>query len=233
MTGYGRELIYFKATVSIVHGGYYQMRDYIILVNNEDEEIGYGDKMEVHQKGLLHRAFSLFIENEEHKILIQKRACNKYHSGGLWTNACCSHPRKGENIETAICRRVFEELGLDISDASSYELGELGKFKYIKHFDDCTEYEIDHVFILNINDDTALQPNANEIEELKWIDLWDLEDWLLATPDDFTAWFFAVYNMYVWEGIWNCTMMCSPISKELDRLLRQRMEDVCYVGSFN
>lgn len=208
------------------------MNDSVILVDDNDEEIGYGGKMQVHKNGQLHRAFSLFIVNQENKVLIQKRASNKYHSGGLWTNACCSHPREGENIEAAIRRRVLEELGLDISDSLSYEINELGNFKYTKHFDEYTEYEIDHVFLLYVSDHVVFHPNADEIEELKWIDLWDLGDWLLSNPDDFTAWFFAVYNMYVWKEIWNCTMMCSAIREELSTLLRQRMEDICYVGPY-
>lgn len=208
------------------------MNDSIILVNDDDEEIGYGEKLQVHLHGQLHRAFSLFVVNRDFEVLIQKRASNKYHSGGLWANACCSHPREGEDIETAIRRRVLEELGLDISDPLSYEINELGKFKYIKHFDEYTEYEIDHVFVLYVSDHVELHPNADEIEELKWVDLWDLGDWLLSNPDNFTAWFFAVYNMYVWEEIWTCTMTCSPISEELSTLLRKRMEDTCYVGPF-
>ena len=87
--------------------------DELILVNAEDEEIGYGEKAYVHEKGLLHRAFSVFIVNDG-KMLIQKRNRNKYHSGGLWTNACCSHPEKRESLKEAVHRRLEEELGIGL-----------------------------------------------------------------------------------------------------------------------
>ena len=208
------------------------MNDTIILVDNADEETGYGEKMQVHLKGQLHRAFSLFIVNKEHEVLIQKRAHNKYHSGGLWTNACCSHPRKGESIETSIRKRVLDELGMDISDSIVYEINELGRFKYFKQFDKYAEHEIDHVFVMYINNRLELHPNPDEVSEIKWMDLWNLGDWMLSNPEDFTAWFFAVYNMYIWQEIWNPTMICSPISGELIKLLRERMEKVDYEGPF-
>ncbi len=202
------------------------MSNFIILVNDEDMEIGYGEKMEVHQNGQLHRAFSLFIVSPYFEVLIQKRARNKYHSGGLWTNACCSHPRQGEDMETSIRRRTLEELGIDISDPISYKLTELGKFKYIKHFDGCTEHEIDHVFLLELSSNIELHPNPDEIEELKWVDLFDLGNHFLDNPDDFTAWFPAIYYMYIWEEFWNPTMIFPPYTKELDALLQQRMKDI-------
>lgn len=208
------------------------MSDSIILVNNDDEEVGYGEKLQVHLKGQLHRAFSLFIVNNKHEVLIQKRAYNKYHSGGLWTNACCSHPRAGEVIETSIRKRVFEELGLDISDSSFFEITELGKFRYFKQFDEYAEYEIDHAFVMYVNDCIELYPNPDEAADIKWIDLWDLGDWMASNPEDFTAWFFAVYYMYIWKEIWNPTMMCPPISDVLSRLLRIKMEEVDYEGPF-
>ncbi len=208
------------------------MGDSIILVNNDDEEIGYGEKLQVHLQGQLHRAFSLFIVNKDYEVLIQKRAHNKYHSGGLWTNACCSHPRKGEVIETSIRKRVFEELGLDISDSSLFHINELGKFRYFKQFDEYAEHEIDHVFVMFVNNRIELYLNTDEAEDIKWIDLWDLGDWMVSNPEDFTAWFFAVYNMYIRREICNPTMMCSPISDELSQLLRTRMEKVDYEGPF-
>jgi isopentenyl-diphosphate delta-isomerase type 1 len=208
------------------------MSDSIILVNNDDEKIGYGEKLQVHLQGQLHRAFSLFIVNKDNEVLIQKRAHNKYHSGGLWTNACCSHFRKGEVIETSIRKRVFEELGLDISDSSFFEINELGKFRYFKQFDEYAEHEIDHVFVMYVNNHVELQLNTDEVEDVEWIDLRTLGDWMVSNPEDFTAWFFAVYNMYIWREIWNPTTMCSPISDELSQLLRRRMEKVDYVGPF-
>lgn len=205
------------------------MKNSIILINDDDLEIGYGEKMDVHIKGQLHRAFSLFIASPDRcRVLIQKRARDKYHSAGLWTNACCSHPRKGVTIETSIRSRAFEELGIDISDSLSFELSELGRFKYKKHFDLCTEYEIDHVFLLYINDDIMLHPNADEVDEVKWIDRLDLEALILANPDAFTAWFFAVYNIYIRNELWNPTTMRPPMSTELDSLIKQKMKEICY-----
>lgn len=208
------------------------MSDSVILVNNDDEEIGYGEKIQVHLQGQLHRAFSLFIVNKDQEVLIQKRALSKYHSGGLWTNACCSHPRKGESIEMSIRKRVLDELGMDISASIVYEIRKLGQFKYFKQFDKCAEHEIDHVFLMSVNYRGELQPNPDETSEIKWMDLWDLGDWMLSNPEDFTAWFFAVYNMYIRREICNSTMMCSPISDELGQLLRTRMEKVDYEGPF-
>src|SRR5258708_894916 len=89
------------------------MEERVILVNDQDEEIGTEEKMCAHEKGLLHRAFSIFIYNSKGEMLLQRRAKIKYHSGGLWTNACCSHPRKGETIEKAAHRRLKEEFGFD------------------------------------------------------------------------------------------------------------------------
>ena len=107
------------------------MNDVLILVDEQDKEIGTEEKIDAHRKGLLHRAFSLFIyDSKLNKMLIQRRAINKYHSGGLWTNACCSHPRKGEDLNTAVYRRTIEELGVSIPKAD-YEIGkikECGKF---------------------------------------------------------------------------------------------------------
>ena len=126
------------------------MDNKLILVNEEDEEIGYCKKMNAHINEYLHRAFSLFIYNKtDNKLLIHKRALGKYHSGGLWTNSCCSHPRYGENLIDSVIRRTKEELGLDINSYID-NLREVGKFHYYKKFTDCAENEIDHVFMLTI-----------------------------------------------------------------------------------
>lgn len=117
------------------------MNNLLILVNEEDEEIGYCEKMDAHRKKYLHRAFSLFIYHKaDHKMLIHKRALGKYHSGGLWTNSCCSHPRYGENLMDAAIRRTKEELGLDISSYAD-ELKEVGRFHYYKKYSTCAENE--------------------------------------------------------------------------------------------
>lgn len=176
----------------------------LILVDNGDNEIGYGEKCFVHKNGILHRAFSVFIfDPETQRMLLQKRAIGKYHSGGLWTNACCSHPRKGETLKAAILRRVQEELGIEIPelDAESGNLTELGKFRYYKKFEDCSEHEIDHVFSwFTSMDGTEVTPNKNEVERLQWIGCMELQEWMWRKPEEFTAWFFPAYEMF-WNNV--------------------------------
>ena len=114
----------------------------VILVNEQDEQTGTIEKMEAHRKALLHRAFSVFIFNGKGEMLLQQRAMGKYHSPGLWTNACCSHPRPGEEVETAAFRRLKEEMGIETS------LKKIFDFIYRTEFDNgLTEYEFDHVYI--------------------------------------------------------------------------------------
>ena len=113
----------------------------VILVDVYDNQVGVLPKLEAHQKGLLHRAFSVFIFNSKYELLLQKRASSKYHSGGLWTNTCCSHPREGEEILDAAKRRLIEEMGIDTS------LRKVHDFIYKAELDnDLTEHEFDHVF---------------------------------------------------------------------------------------
>ena len=157
------------------------MDDTLILVDLFDNPIGKASKTEVHDKGYLHRAFSLFIVHNG-KMLIQKRNKNKYHSGGLWTNACCSHPRSGEELDEAVTRRVKEELGI------TTRFDELFGFVYRSIFNNgIIEYEYDHVFISDYEGD--IEPDEEEVEELKWIELKDLADDLVNNPDDYTVWF--------------------------------------------
>ena len=114
----------------------------VVLVDKDDNEIGLMPKMEAHQKGILHRAFSVFLLNSDNQILLQKRSSNKYHSGGLWTNTCCSHPRDGENIINAGKRRLSEEMGINT------DLIEAFKFTYKAKLENgLTEHEYDHVLI--------------------------------------------------------------------------------------
>ena len=206
------------------------MNDVLILVDEQDKEIGTEEKIDAHRKGLLHRAFSLFIyDSKLNKMLIQRRAINKYHSGGLWTNACCSHPRKGEDLNTAIYRRTIEELGVSIPKAD-YEIGkikECGKFTYRKDFGELTEYEIDHVFAWLV-DSSILQfvPNKDEIEDLMWIDIHDLMNGLDRNPDNFTAWFFPAYEIFINDVLSKPTMMCSPISSSLFDVIQKKKNEV-------
>ena len=116
-------------------------RNDLILVNNKDEQVGTMEKMEAHRKALLHRAFSVFIFNTKGEMLLQQRAMSKYHSPGLWTNACCSHPRPGETTIAAAQRRLKEELGFVVPLQKAFD------FIYTASFDNgLTENEFDHVF---------------------------------------------------------------------------------------
>lgn len=153
----------------------------IIKVDFEDNEIGFITKEEAHRTCTLHRAFSIFIMNGN-KMLIQKRNPNKYHSGGLWTNACCSHPRRGEKLEEAIHRRLVEEMGF------ACPLSERFSFVYMRQFaPDLYEYEYDHVFVGEYAGEVVL--NEEEANEYMWIDIDELKKWLLEKPEEFTTWF--------------------------------------------
>ncbi len=157
------------------------MSDEIIMVNLNDEEIGKGEKMWVHRNDKLHRAFSVFVISGE-KMLIQKRKLDKYHSGGLWANACCSHPRTGEILGDAVPRRMKEELGF------SAEAEELFHFVYRAVFDNgITEYEFDHVFLCEYDGD--IYPSEEEIDCVKWIEIGELKKDVLEHPQKYAAWF--------------------------------------------
>jgi isopentenyl-diphosphate delta-isomerase len=154
----------------------------VVLVNARDEEIGTMPKLDAHRTGQLHRAFSVFIRNDEGKILLQRRADEKYHSGGLWTNACCGHPRPGEHVQTAAGRRLREEMGIEC------DLTEISAFTYRAELGNgLIEHEFDHVF----SGEFAGTPivSAREVREWQWISLNDLEDWVARDRSAFTVWF--------------------------------------------
>jgi isopentenyl-diphosphate Delta-isomerase len=164
----------------------------IILVNEMDEQVGTMEKMEAHEKGILHRAFSVFIFDSSNNILLQQRAYGKYHSSGLWTNACCSHPKPGESIEAAAHRRLQEELGFDTMLEKAFT------FTYKAHFDNgLTEYEYDHVFIGHYED--PIQFNEQEVNAIKYIPLDLLKLEIDENPDHFTEWFkIAMPQLDMW-----------------------------------
>jgi isopentenyl-diphosphate delta-isomerase len=154
----------------------------IILVNENDEEIGIGEKLMVHQRGLLHRAFSILVFNDNNELLIHQRTSHKYHSGDLWTNTCCGHPNANEEISRAAHRRLGEEMGFDTS------LEFLYKFQYRTEFaNGLVESEIDHVFIGNYNDNFTVNPE--EVADYKWIMLDDLLENVAQYPENYTFWF--------------------------------------------
>ena len=175
------------------------MEDLLILVDENDNEIDYMDKTPAHVEERLHRAFSVFIYNwHDQKMLIHKRAEGKYHSGGLWTNACCSHPRKGEETREATIRRMKQELGLSFTaeEVDEAHLQELGSFLYYKKFDSCAEHEIDHVFYLSIDKESLeFDLDPEEIAEIKWIGIPELKEWLAKEPESFSAWFPTGFKM--------------------------------------
>lgn len=160
------------------------MAEEIVLVDLFDRETGYGEKLKVHRERKLHRAFSLFVTDEEGNLLLQKRAEGKYHSGGLWTNACCSHQPRGETLEEAVVRRTREELGIEVVPK------ELFSFLYFRDFGDLAEYELDHVFLAVYRGNRGdIHPDAGEIGDLQWIRPGDLKQRLEEEPSIFTAWF--------------------------------------------
>jgi len=157
------------------------MEEQVILVDGNDLQIGQMEKMEAHQKGLLHRAFSVFIFNSKNELLLQQRAFDKYHSGGLWTNTCCSHPRIGESNLDGANRRLMEEMGMQA------DLKWVFDFTYCAEFESgLVEHELDHVFF----GQSDLLPviNRNEVETFKYVNLEALKDELQVNPDDYTPW---------------------------------------------
>lgn len=157
-------------------------KEFVILVDENDNEEGLMEKMEAHEKGLLHRAFSVFVFDNEGKFLLQQRALEKYHSGGLWTNACCSHPRSGETAKQAAERRLQEELGFHV------DVEEKFSFIYKSELDKgLTEHELDHVFFASYNG--AIQPNPEEVMDYKFVDLEWLDRDVNDHPEKYTEWF--------------------------------------------
>lgn len=157
------------------------LEEKVILVDTSDRQIGISEKLQAHREGLLHRAFSIFVLNSQGELLLQRRAKHKYHSGGLWTNTCCSHPRNEEMTLQAAHRRLQEEMGFDC------ELRELFSFVYRAELDnELTEYEFDHVFLGY--SDRAPIPNPEEVEAWKWIDLKTLQGDMQQHPECYTYW---------------------------------------------
>ncbi|KYK38194.1 MAG: isopentenyl-diphosphate Delta-isomerase [Theionarchaea archaeon] len=157
------------------------MKARVILVDENDKEIGFEEKMEAHKTGKLHRAFSIFVFNSKGELLLQRRAKDKYHSGGLWSNTCCSHPRVGETLEEAVHRRLKEEMGFDC------ELREAFHFIYKAKVGDLTEHELDHVFIGRYNGE--VNPNPDEVEEYKWVPVASLNKDMKVHTENYTEWF--------------------------------------------
>ena len=158
------------------------MHENVILVDALDNAIGIMEKMEAHKKGSLHRAFSVFIFNDKGEILLQQRALSKYHSAGLWTNTCCSHPRPNENTLDAANRRLMEEMGIKC------ELRHKSQFIYKTSFDNgLIEHEFDHVFFGNSNKNPII--NKEEVESYVWMDEKKIISDIKNNPNKYTSWF--------------------------------------------
>ncbi len=158
------------------------IQEQVILVDELDKELGTMEKMEAHRKGVLHRAFSVCIFNDKGEMLIQKRASEKYHSPGLWTNTCCSHPRKGEDLFQAASRRLEEEMGIKTKIEKAFS------FIYKTQLDrGMIEHELDHVLIGKYN----AKPNINlaEVEDWKYMNLNDIQENIMTEPELWTEWF--------------------------------------------
>jgi isopentenyl-diphosphate delta-isomerase len=167
----------------------------VILVDENDQAIGLAEKMEAHRNGMLHRAFSVFLFNSNGEMLIHRRALDKYHSAGLWTNACCSHPLPGEEVLDAANRRLEEEMGM------SCQLNWKFSFVYFANLDQgLIEHELDHVFI-GVTDDLPI-PNPSEVCEWRWTNLAMLEREIKSSPERFTAWFKLALPkvMMIWQN---------------------------------
>ena len=165
------------------------MNNLVLLVNENDEPIGGEDKLIAHQKGKLHRAFSIIILNNKGRMLIQRRANGKYHSGGLWSNACCSHPSPTEEINLAVHKRLQEELCFDC------KLKKIFIFHYKKEVGNkLIENEIDHVFIGRY--DGYVKINRKEAEAYRWIKMEELIDEIKEKPEKYTVWFKIIMDKF-------------------------------------
>lgn len=154
----------------------------VVLVDEQDNILGEMEKLEAHHKGALHRAFSVFVFDDQDRMLLHKRAGTKYHSAGLWTNACCSHPCMGETYLAGAHRRIQQEMGFDLT---------LHPVKSIiyksKLADGLWEHELDHLFVGRYNG--PIQPNPDEVSDHSYVSLETLQAQMIASPETFTEWF--------------------------------------------
>jgi|1185.fasta_scaffold414805_2 isopentenyl-diphosphate delta-isomerase len=158
------------------------MIENVVLIDEADADLGVGEKLAVHLSGELHRAFSVFAFNERGELLLQRRALSKYHSGGLWTNSACGHPRPGEPTADAARRRLFEELGVTCG-----VLKPAGVYRYRAEILDLVENELDHLFVGEV--DAEPVPDPDEVMEWRFVNVDELDAWIAAEPEAFTAWF--------------------------------------------
>lgn len=165
------------------------MEEQVVLVSERDEILGVMDKMQAHENGILHRAFSVFLFNDKGEMLLQKRAADKYHSPNQWTNAVCSHPRMGETYMEAAQRRLKEELGIETP--ITYRFNFLYKADVGQNL---WEHELDHVFTGNFEGEFKL--NEEEVSEVRYISIDELDKEMSANPENFTEWFKIILKEY-------------------------------------
>lgn len=167
----------------------FYMEEQVVLVDTNDQPLGLMPKMEAHKRGVLHRAFSVFVLNDKGELMLQQRALHKYHSPGLWTNTCCSHQRDGETNIGAGKRRLLEEMGFVT------ELREVTSFIYKAPFDNgLTEHELDHIMIGHFNDTPEINPE--EVASWKWMPVEAVRDDIQKHPGNYTAWFIIIFEQF-------------------------------------
>jgi len=165
------------------------MQNNVILVNNNDQKVGLMPKLEAHQRGVLHRAFSILIFNDIGQLLIQQRALNKYHTPGLWSNTCCSHQIDGESNIEAGKRRLHEEMGFEV------ELFNFDSFIYNAYFENgLIEHEFDHILVGVFHGTPSI--NKNEVNDYRWITFDELQNEININPENFTIWFRIIFTKY-------------------------------------
>jgi len=165
------------------------MEENVILVDKNDTQIGLMSKLDAHKKGVLHRAFSVFVLNNNNEIMLQKRAYNKYHSGGLWTNTCCSHQREGENSIEAGKRRLLEEMGFET------QLKIITSFIYKVEFENgLTEHELDYLLIGKYLKSPVI--NKQEVADWKWMKVELIADDIKLNPNNYTSWFKIIFDKF-------------------------------------
>ncbi|WP_439106998.1 isopentenyl-diphosphate Delta-isomerase [Congregibacter sp.] len=174
------------ANVSVMRAPVSFDNEQLILVDSNDEVVGYRNKAQTHQgRGTLHRAFSAFLFDQKGRLLVHRRSQQKPLWPGFWTNSCCSHPRRGESIDAAVTRRVREELGVDALAQSIY------KFEYHAQYEDVgSEHELCHVYLARaISSSAQVSAHAAEVMDWRWLSVQDVDDWMASRPSELTPWF--------------------------------------------
>lgn len=184
------------------------MIDSVILVDSNDRELGTEEKLKAHQEGKLHRAFSVLLFNDKKELLLQQRALSKYHSGGLWTNCCCSHPRPQEEMISSIRRRLYEELFIPVSE--KIQLNQFGSFIYRTEFENgLIEHELDHLYIGYYQKTPVI--NHEEAIAYRWSSLEAIKNEINKHPEKFSFWFKEIISQF-----------CNQIEEHINESLQKR-----------